>query len=77
MFCTPIAYPSSLVPERWRLLYELNPMVGVVDGFRLALLGIGSFSLYKFGVLLIVSSGLLITGCLYFLKQERQFADVI
>jgi lipopolysaccharide transport system permease protein len=77
MFSTSIAYPSSLVPEKWRPFYELNPMVGVVDGFRLALLGIGGFSPYKYGVVVIAAGVLLVTGCLYFLKLEQQFADVI
>jgi lipopolysaccharide transport system permease protein len=77
MFSTPIAYPSTLVPEKWRLFYDLNPMAGVVDGFRLALLGVGSFPPYRFGVLFGVSGVLLITGYLYFLRQERQFADVV
>jgi lipopolysaccharide transport system permease protein len=77
MFSTPIAYPSSLVPPKWRPLYDLNPMVGVVDGFRLALLAIGSFPPYGVALLVAVSAGVLITGCLYFLRLERQFADVI
>ena len=77
MFATPIAYPSGLVPRKWRPIYELNPMVGVVDGFRLALLNTGEFRMHEFGVLVLVASALLVTGCLYFLRAERQFADII
>jgi lipopolysaccharide transport system permease protein len=76
MFLTPIAYSSSLVPEKWRLLYSLNPMTGVVEGFRWALLG-------KQGVgpVVLVSTlmvlALLIGGLLYFRRMEDNFADVI
>jgi lipopolysaccharide transport system permease protein len=76
MFLTPVAYSSSLVPEKWRLLYSLNPMTGVIEGFRWALLG-------KQGVgpLLLVSTlmvlALLIGGLLYFRRMEDNFADVI
>ncbi len=76
MFATPIAYPSSLVPEPWRTLYGLNPMVGVVEGFRWALLGAASP-----GPILIVSSLvsllLLISGLFYFRRMEKTFADLI
>jgi lipopolysaccharide transport system permease protein len=77
MFATPIAYPSSLVPRKWRPIYELNPMVGVIDGFRVALLNRGEVQMYELGILILVASALLATGCLYFLKAERQFADLI
>ncbi len=77
LFATPIAYPSSLVPERWRALYGLNPMAGVVEGFRWALLG----QEFSNGPLLLVSVvvviALLISGLLYFRRMERTFADVI
>jgi lipopolysaccharide transport system permease protein len=76
-FLTPIAYPSSLVPEWLRPLYALNPMVGVVEGFRWALLGtdiqIGVLTL----VSLLVAALLLIGGLIYFRRMERTFADVI
>ena len=78
LFITPIAYPGSLVPEQWRLLYALNPMTGVVDGFRWALLGIQASAP---GPMLAVSSGiavlLLVSGLFYFRRMERQFADRI
>ena len=77
MFGTPIAYPSSLVPEAWRPFYGLNPMVGVVEGFRWALLGTAT----RPGAMLIVSSlaalVLLITGAMYFRCTEKTFADVV
>ena len=77
LFATPIAYPASLVPERWRPLYGLNPMAGVVEGFRWALLGRGEAP----GPMLAVSSLVVLLGLwasvLYFLRVERTFADVI
>ena len=77
MFATPIAYPSSLLPERWRTLYGLNPMAGVVEGFRWALLGVDT----KPGGMVFVSAAvaiaLLVTGALYFRRMERTFADVV
>jgi len=75
-FVTPIGYAASLVPARWRSIYALNPMTGVVEGFRWSLLGTGSLD-----VSLIVSSAivliLLFTGLLYFKRMEATFADVI
>lgn len=77
MFLTPIAYPSSLVDMPWRLLFGLNPMAGVVEGFRWALLGTDTAP----GPLIIVSVVtaiiLLISGAYYFRKMERVMADVI
>ncbi|MEW6145845.1 MAG: ABC transporter permease [Thermodesulfobacteriota bacterium] len=77
LFLTPIAYPSSLVPEKWRFLYGLNPMAGVVEGFRWALLGQsnGSWPLVIVSSIMVVC--LLIGGLLYFRRMERTFADVI
>jgi lipopolysaccharide transport system permease protein len=76
MFATPIAYPSSLIHEPWRLLYALNPMVGVVDGVRWAMLGTTSAP----DATLLVSAGvalvLLISGAYYFRQAERSFADI-
>ncbi|MCC6148368.1 MAG: ABC transporter permease [Anaerolineaceae bacterium] len=78
LFITPIAYGASLVPEKWRFLYAINPMVGAVNGFRWALLGIPSAApngmLYiSVGVSLLV----LISGLFYFRRMERQFADMV
>jgi len=77
MYLTPIAYPASVVPERFRMIYALNPMTSVVEGFRYALLGRGT----PFGAETVVSAGmaalLLLTGLLYFRKMEKSFADVV
>lgn len=76
MYATPVVYPSSLLGEPWRTLYGLNPMVGVVEGFRWALLGSRPP-----GAMLAVSSIvtvlLFITGAFYFRRMEREFADVV
>jgi len=77
MFASPVAYPVSLVPENWRILYSLNPMAGVIEGFRWALLGKES---PDFGVIIISSvmvTTLLISGAVFFKHTERTFADVI
>ncbi len=77
LFATPIAYPSSLLPEKWRALYSLNPMVGVVEGFRWALLDTPT----QPGPMLFVSTLtavlLLAVGALYFRRMEKTFADVV
>lgn len=77
MFATPVVYPSSLLDEPWRTIYGLNPMVGVVEGFRWALLGRGQPP----GPMLLISTltalVLLITGMFYFRRTERTFADVV
>ena len=77
LFATPIAYPSSLLPERLRPLYGLNPMAGVVEGFRWALLGQGNPP----SALILVSTIVVVLGLalslLYFLRVERSFADII
>lgn len=78
LYISPVGFSSAIVPEEWRLLYSLNPMVGVIDGFRWAILG-GSTPLYLPGFLLSLTLVLLvlITGILYFRKTEKTFADVI
>ncbi|MGQ9569001.1 MAG: ABC transporter permease [Anaerolineae bacterium] len=76
MFATPVAYPSSLLGEPWRTLYGLNPMVGVVEGFRWALLGTQPPSTMV-GVSALVAVVLLVSGAFYFRQVERTFADVI
>jgi homopolymeric O-antigen transport system permease protein len=77
MFATPIAYPSTLLSQPWRTLYGINPMVGVVEGFRWALLGTNTAP----GLILIVSSiaslVILIGGAYYFRRMEKTFADVV
>lgn len=77
LFATPIAYPSSLISPPWRTLYGLNPMVGVVEGFRWALLGTDSLTSPMLLVSVLTAVVLLIFGALYFRRMERQFADVI
>lgn len=76
MFATPVAYPASLVPEKWRVLYGLNPMTGVVEGFRWALVGGPSPGLMVFPAVLVVAVWLVV-GLVYFRHQEGTFADVL
>ena len=77
MFASPIAYPVSLVPEKWRLLYSLNPLTGVIEGFRWALLGKDSPDFRIIGVSAIAVVVLLFTGIVYFKRMERTFADIV
>lgn len=77
MFLSPIVYPVSLVPERWKLLYGLNPMAGVIEGFRWALLGKSAPDPVVMGASIVMFIGVLIAGFVYFNKMERDFADVI
>lgn len=75
LFATPIAYSSSLLSEPWRTLFAINPMVGVVEGFRWALLGTDTQPGYMALVSLIASLILLISGAYYFRRMEKTFAD--
>ena len=76
LFATPVVYPSSLVPERWRVLLGVNPMAGVVEGFRWALLGQAPPG--RMLALSVVSVAvLLVSGLFYFRKMEQQFADIV
>jgi lipopolysaccharide transport system permease protein len=77
LFATPIAYPSSLLPEPWRTLYGLNPMAGVVEGFRWALLRTETAPGPIVAVSSAVSLAILIGGAYYFRRMERTFADVV
>jgi lipopolysaccharide transport system permease protein len=77
MFLTPIAYPSSLLPEVWRPVYALNPMVGVVEGFRWALLGTDTAPGPMLGVSATVALLLLASGAFVFRRMEKSFADVV
>jgi lipopolysaccharide transport system permease protein len=74
---TPIAYPSSLLPEVWRQVYALNPMVGVVEGFRWALLGTDTAPGPMLGVSATVALLLLVSGAFVFRRMEKSFADVV
>lgn len=77
LFLTPIAYPSSLLEEPWRTLYGINPMAGVVEGFRWALLGTDTAPGPMLFVSAIVAATLLVGGAFYFRRMERTFADVV
>ena len=77
LFATPVAYPSSLVPGRWRALYGLNPMAGVVEGFRWALLGKTEAPGPLLGVSVVVVTLLFVGGLFYFRRMEKTFADVV
>jgi lipopolysaccharide transport system permease protein len=77
MFATPVAYPTSIVPESWRAVYALNPMVGVVDGFRWALFGVTPPPGITVVVSSIVVAVLLVGGLHYFRRMERTFADIV
>lgn len=77
MFATPIAYPSSLLDEPWRTLYGVNPMAGVVEGFRWALLGVETRPGPMVLVSALVATGILISGAYYFRRMEKTFADVV
>jgi homopolymeric O-antigen transport system permease protein len=77
LFVTPIAYPSSLLHEPWRTLYGLNPMVGVVEGFRWALLGTKTAPGPIIAVSSLAAVIILVTGAFYFRRMEKTFADVV
>jgi lipopolysaccharide transport system permease protein len=77
MFATPIAYPSSLLSEPWRTVYGLNPMVGVVEGFRWALLGTNTAPGAMIAVSSVAALVILISGAYYFRRMEKTFADVV
>ena len=78
LYISPVGFTSSIVPDKWRLLYSINPMVGVIDGFRWAILG-GEYQLYLPGFLLSLAlvAFILVSGIVYFRKTEKTFADVI
>jgi lipopolysaccharide transport system permease protein len=76
-FCTPIAYPSGIVPEQWSVVFALNPMVTAVDGFRAALLGSPNLQLPAFAVSASVALALLVTGVGFFWRTEDTIADVV
>jgi lipopolysaccharide transport system permease protein len=77
MYASPVAYPLSLIPEKWQPLYSLNPMVGVIEGFRWGLLGKehGSFALIA--VSAVAVGALLVAGIVFFKRMEATFADVV
>lgn len=77
LFASPIAYATSLVPDRWRLVYSLNPMTTVIDGFRWSVLGVAWAPGKELLVSLAMVAALLASGLVYFRNMERTFADVI
>ncbi len=78
LYVSPVGFSSNIVPESWRLLYSLNPMVGVIDGFRWAILGRqAALDVVGFGVSIALVILLLLSGIWYFRRMERTFADVI
>ena len=77
MFATPIVYPASILSEPWRTIYGLNPMVGVVEGFRWSLLHSGNPPGLVVLLSTVVSIIVLISGLFYFRRMEKTFADVV
>jgi lipopolysaccharide transport system permease protein len=77
MYATPIVYPFSMVPERWRTLYALNPTVGLIEGFRWALLGHGTLDVKALMISAAVITAALFCGLVWFRRAERSFADII
>lgn len=77
LYVSPVGFSTSVIPEKWRLLYSLNPMVGVIDGFRWCICGGGDFYWQGFAVSCAMILFLLWAGIAYFRKMEKSFADVI
>ncbi len=77
MYASPVVYPVSLIPAQFRILYGLNPMTGVIEGFRSALLGTVSMPWDLLGVGTLVAVMLFVSGAFYFRRMERTFADVV
>jgi len=78
LYISPVGFSSDIIPEKWRLLYSLNPMVGVIDGFRWSVSGsVSELYLPGFSLSVLISFLILATGFLYFRRTERSFADVI
>jgi lipopolysaccharide transport system permease protein len=78
LYVSPVGFSSSIVPEKWRMLYDLNPMVGVIDGFRWSISGGNTpFPWQSLEIALVTITFFLVTGIWYFRKTERTFADII
>jgi len=77
LFVSPVAYPLSVVPEKWRVLYSLNPMTGVIEGFRWALLGNAMPSLVPIAISIAIVIALLFSGIRFFRRMEETFADIV
>ena len=77
MFASPVVYPLNMVPERYQILYSLNPMVGVIEGFRSAFLATNPMPWHLIGIGFCVAIALLVAGTFYFRRNEESFADVV
>ncbi|QPN71166.1 hypothetical protein H8F27_06145 [Synechococcus sp. CBW1108] len=78
LYASPVGFSSPIVPEKWQLLYALNPMVGVIEGFRWAIIGQGAFiNPMGFWLSMAIVALLAITGVRQFRRMEKRFADVI
>jgi lipopolysaccharide transport system permease protein len=77
MFASPVAYSASVIPDDWRWLYSLNPLAGVIEGFRWALLGVERPDFQVIAISATVVVALLVSGSIYFKRMERTFADVV
>jgi lipopolysaccharide transport system permease protein len=77
LFVTPVAYSSSVISEKWQIVYSLNPMAGVVNGFRWAFLGTGNGPDITLWVSATISVLILVSGLFYFRSMEKTFADTI
>jgi lipopolysaccharide transport system permease protein len=77
LFITPVAYSSKVISDKWQLVYSMNPMAGVVNGFRWALLGSGSGPDTSLLVSVTISLLVLVSGLIYFRNMEKTFADTI
>jgi lipopolysaccharide transport system permease protein len=76
MYASPVVYSASIVPEKWQKVYAINPMVGVIEGFRAAILGTRPMPWEWIGIGALTASLTLLSGLLFFRRQERIFADV-
>lgn len=77
MYASPVVYPTSMVPERFQMLYSLNPMVGVIEAFRSVLLGTNPMPWQALAIGAVMALLLVISGSAYFVRMERRFADVV
>jgi homopolymeric O-antigen transport system permease protein len=77
MYATPVVYPTSMIPDKWRLIYSLNPMAGVVEGFRWALFGTGEGPGLALAVSVVMVVLLVVSGMFFFRRMEDTFADVV
>lgn len=77
MYATPIVYPASSLPEKWRFILILNPMAPVIEAFRFAFLGTGSIDLQNWLISLLITAGILMTGIMLFSKVEKTFMDTV